>query len=160
MLGRAIVRGSLRSRTREGNNRIQRITPEQRCHGRRSVICSHKPSRSMARRFDLPQDDGGAVVGPKGTTCSTWDERCLLLRVERTCLVSGDTSVLTPEQKSQTKTVRTSDGHQPTNPEVRSSNLFGRATSVQTGTPKDADFTLDAATSVRNSSVLEPTRLD
>jgi hypothetical protein len=27
-------------------------------------------------------------------------------------------------------------------------------------TPKDADFTLDAATSVRNSSVLEPTRLD
>jgi len=93
MLGRAIVRGSLRSGAREGNNRIPRLTPEQRCHGRRSVICSHKPSRSMARRFDLPQDDGGAVVGPKGTTFSTWDERCLLLRVERACLVSGDTSV-------------------------------------------------------------------
>ncbi|KRQ95058.1 hypothetical protein CQ10_33465 [Bradyrhizobium valentinum] len=41
----------------------------------------------------------------------------------------GRTDAIDPEQKSQTKTARTSDtGHQPTNPEVRSSNLFGRAT--------------------------------
>jgi hypothetical protein len=39
-----------------------------------------------------------------------------------------------------------------------SSALFGLTALLAAA--KDADFTLDAATSVRNSSVLEPTRLN
>src|SRR6266849_3479484 len=48
--------------------------------------------------------------------------------------------------------------HQTTNLGVRSSNLFGRASSFGTklSTPKAAVFALEAATSVRSNTLFEP----
>jgi hypothetical protein len=49
---------------KRGGGWVPRITPQQRLWDRRSVVRLAKPNRSIARRFDLPQYDRGAVAGP------------------------------------------------------------------------------------------------